>query len=73
MICQYKKKVQTSIAELPLFWAALAPKDLGPGADSMLRQNVIGTAPAPGKKKRLHVATAPDTKIFLLSFEKVNT
>ena len=44
----------TSVAEPPLFWAALAPEVRGPGADSGSDQ--IGSAPAPGKKKRLQAA-----------------
>ena len=53
----------TSVAEPPLFWAALAPE--GPDADSGSDQ--IGSAPSPAKKGgsrwlRLHALT-----FFILS------
>ena len=40
---------KTSVAEPPLFWAAPAPGGQGPGADS--GSDLLGSAPAPGKKK----------------------
>ena len=53
----------SSVAELPLFWAAPAPapEAQGPRADS--GSDPIGSAPAPDKKGRLQTAPAPDTKI----------
>ena len=54
----------TSGAEPPLFWAAPAPAPggQGPGADS--GSDLLGSALAPGKKRRLKAAPAPYTKIF---------
>ena len=52
----------TSVAEPSLFWAAPVPEVQGPGADSGSDQ--IGSAPAPGKKRRLQAALAPYTKSF---------
>ena len=54
----------SSVAEPPLFWAAPAPAPgrQGPGADS--GSDLLGSAPAPGKKRRLQAAPAPYTKIF---------
>ena len=52
--------VSSSVTEPPLFWAA--PEVQGPGADS--GSNQIGSALAPGKKRRLQAAPAPCTKIF---------
>ena len=45
-----------SVAEPPLFWAAPAPAlgGQGPGADSGSGSDLLGSAPAPGKKRRLH-------------------
>ena len=57
-----------SVAEPPLFWAAPAPGGQGPGADSGSDQ--LGSAPAPGKKRRLQVAPAPYTKIFHFNLSK---
>ena len=61
-----------SVAEPPLFWAAPAPEVRGPGADSGSDQ--IGSAPAPGKKRRLQVAPtpalAPCTNIFYFELLK---
>ena len=54
--------VLISVAEPTLFWAAPALEVRGPGADSGSDQ--IGSAPAPGKKRRLQVAPAPYTNIF---------
>ena len=39
-----------SVAESPLFWAAPAPDGQGPGADSSSGSDLLGLAPAPGKK-----------------------
>ena len=57
----------SSVSEPPLFWAALAPAPggQGPGADS--GSDLLGSAPAPGKKRQLQAAPAPYTKIFHLS------
>ena len=57
-----------SVAEPPLFWAAPAPDGQGPGADS----DLLGSAPAPGKKRRLQAALAPAsyTKIFHFKLSK---
>ena len=57
-----KVSVISSVAEPPLFWAAPAPGCQGPGADS--GSDLLGSAPAPGKKRRLQAAPAPYTKIF---------
>ena len=54
--------VSSSVTEPPLFWAAPALEVLDPGANS--GSNQIGSAPAPGKKRRLQSAPAPCTKIF---------
>ena len=56
-----------SVAELPLFWAAPAPGRQGPGADS--GSDLLGSAPAPGKKRQLRLHTL---KFFILSFKKVS-
>ena len=56
-----------SCAEPALFWVAPAPDGQGPRADS--GSDLIGSTPAPGKKK---AALGPYTKIFILSFQKVN-
>ena len=57
---------RASVAEPPIFWAAPAPDGQGPGADS--GSDLLGTAPAPGKKKggsrRLRLHTL---QIFILS------
>ena len=53
-----------SVAEQPLFWAAPAPEVRGPGADSGFGSDQIGSAPAPGKKRRIQAATAPYTNSF---------
>ena len=57
----------SSVAEPPLIWAAPAPDGQGPGADS--GSDLLGSAPAPGKKRRLRLHTL---KFFILSFQKVN-
>ena len=49
----------TSVAEPLLFWAASAPEVRGPGAGS----DQIGSAPVPGKKRRLQAAPSPYAKI----------
>ena len=59
--------LSSSVAKPPLFWAAPAPDGQGPGADS--GSDLLGSAPAPGKKRRLRLHTL---KIFILSFQKVN-
>ena len=56
--------VLRSVAEPPLFWAAPAPGRQGPGADSGSGSDLLGSAPAPGKKGWLQAAPAPYTKIF---------
>ena len=63
-------KIQISVAEPPLFWAAPAPAPdgQGPGADS--GSDLLVSAPAPGKKRRLHAAPAPFTKIFHFKLSK---
>ena len=53
---------KTSVAEPPLFWAAPAPGGQGPGADS--GSDLLGSAPAHCKKRRLQAALAPYTKIY---------
>ena len=57
--------ILTSVAEPPLFWPAPAlapaPDGQGPGADS--GSDLLGSAPAPGKIRRLQAAPAPYTKI----------
>ena len=55
-----------SVAEPPLFWAA--PDGQGPGADS--GSDLLGSAPASGKKRRLQAAPAPYTKIFHFKLSK---
>ena len=57
---------KTSVAEPPLFWATPAPDDQGPGAD--YGSDLLGSAPAPGKKRRLQAA--PYTKIFHFKLSK---
>ena len=57
-----------SVAEPPLFWAAPVPDGRGPGADS--GSDLLGSAPAPGKKRRLQAAPAPYTKIFQFKLSK---
>ena len=61
-----------SVAEQPLFWAAPAPApdDSGPGADSGSGSDLLWSAPAPGKKRRLQAAQAPYTKIFHFQLSK---
>ena len=54
----------TSVAEPPLIWAAPAPGCQGPGADSGSGSDLLGSAPAPGKKRRLRLHTQ---KFFILS------
>ena len=54
------------VAEPPLYWAALAPGRQGPRADS--GSDLLGSAPAPGKKRRLQAA--PYTKIFHFMLSK---
>ena len=56
-----------SVAEPPLFWAAPAPGGQGPAADS--GSDLLGSAPAPGKKRRLQAAPAGlhTLKFFILS------
>ena len=51
-----------NVAEPPLFWAAPAPGHQGPGADSGSGSNLLGSAPAPGKKRRLQAAQTPTNK-----------
>ena len=46
---------------------APAPDGQGPGAD--YGSDLLGSAPAPGKKRRLQLHTL---KFFILSFQKVN-
>ena len=60
----------SSVAEPPLFWAvpAPAPGGQGPGADS--GSDILGSAPAPGKKRRLQAAQAPYTKTFQFKLQK---
>ena len=57
-----------SVAEPPLFWAAPAPDGQGPEADSS--SDLLGSALAPGKKRRLQVASAPYTKSFSFKLSK---
>ena len=58
----------SSVAKPPLFWAAPAPDGRGPRADS--GSDLLGLAPAPGKKRRLQAAPAPYTKIFHFKLSK---
>ena len=46
----YTVLIKYSVAELPLFWAALAlaPGGQGPGANSGSASDLLGSAPAPG-------------------------
>ena len=57
-----------SVAEPPLFRAAPAPDGQDPGADS--GSELLGSAPAPGKKRQFQAAPAPDTKIFHFKLSK---
>ena len=52
-----------SVVEPPLFWAAPAPAPgcQGPGADS--GSDLLGSAPAPGKKRRLRLPAPTNKKI----------
>ena len=61
-----------SVAEPPLFWAAPAPDGRGPGADSGSGSDLLGLAPAPGKKGGFRRLRLHALKIFILSFQKVN-
>ena len=65
--CTEHRSIPTSVAEPPLFWAAPAPDGQGPGADS--GSDLLGSAPAPGKKRwpRLHTL-----KFLILSFQQFN-
>ena len=56
-----------SVAEPPHFWAALAPGRQGPGADS--GSDLLGSAPAPGKKRRLRLHTLKFFHFELLKSE----
>ena len=58
------------VAELPLFWAAPAPDGKGPEANSGSSSDLLGSAPAPVKKRQLKAAPAPDTKIFQFKLSK---
>ena len=58
----------SSVAEPPLFWAA--PDGQGPGANSGSGSNLLGSAPALGKKRGLQVALAPFTKNFHFKLSK---
>ena len=66
---QYWFIVYSSVAELPLFWDAPAPDGQGPGADSRSGSDLLGSAPAPSKKRWLRLFIL---KFFILSFQKVN-
>ena len=66
---QYWFIVYSSVAEPPLFWDAPAPDGQGPGADSGSGSDLLGSAPAPSKKRRLRLFIL---KFFILSFQKVN-
>ena len=66
-ILQLIRAPPDSVAEPPLFWAAPAPDGHGPGAGS--GADLLGAAPAPGKKMRLRLHAQ---EIFILSFQKVN-
>ena len=60
--------IVNSVAEPPLFWAAPAPDGQGPGADS--GSDLLGSASAPGKKRRLQAAPALapyPSKLLLMS------
>ena len=61
-----------SVAKPSLFWAAPAPDGQGPGADS--GSDLLGSASAPGKKRRLQAAPAPSpapyTNIFHFKLSK---
>ena len=48
---------ECSVSEPPLFWAATAPAPDGqcPGADSGSGSDLLGSAQAPGKKRRLQL------------------
>ena len=60
-----------SVAEPPLFWAAPAPDGRVSGADSGsdAGSDLLGSVPAPGKKRRLRLHAL---QFFILSFQKVN-
>ena len=55
-----------SVAEPPLFWEAPAPDGQGLGADS--GSDLLGSAPALCKKRRLQAAPAPYTKVCKVCF-----
>ena len=45
------QRVNSNVAEPPLFWAVPAPEVRGPGADFGSGSDQIGSAPTPGKKR----------------------
>ena len=61
------KTLFTRVAEPPLFCAAPAPDGQGPGADPGSGSDLLGSAPAPVKKRRLQAAPAPGSATLLFT------